>query len=189
MNMKQRCAWASHASSLIQEYHDHVWGNPVLDDILCFKYLVMESAHAGLSWEMILKRESAYDLAYEGFNPMHVATFNEDKIEAMMHSGIVKHRGKIEASIKAAKIVNDITLEYGSFSHYLWAFVNHTPLITYRSPEVWNATSPLSDCISQDLKRRGMNFVGSKIIQAYIQGIGLLNDHDTACELCVRRSL
>jgi DNA-3-methyladenine glycosylase I len=187
--MKNRCVWATHASPLIQDYHDHVWGVPVFDDTLCFKYLVMESAHAGLSWEMILKREAEYDLAYEGFNPQHVATFDEEKIDTMMQTGIIKHRGKIVASIKAAIIVNDIILEYGSFSHYLWAFVNHNPLITYRLPNEWHATSELSDRLSRDLKARGMNFVGSKIIQAYIQGIGILNDHDTACDLCVRRSV
>jgi DNA-3-methyladenine glycosylase I len=187
--MKQRCVWAQNASDLIQTYHDKIWGVPVFDDIICFKYLIMESAHAGLSWEMILKREAAYDLAYEGFDPKHVATFNNSKINEMMLTGIIKHRGKIEASIKAAIIVNEIIKEYGSFSHYLWSFVNHTPLITYRSPQEWHATSHLSDTVSQDLKRRGMNFVGSKIIQAYLQGIGIINDHDTGCDLCLRRSI
>jgi DNA-3-methyladenine glycosylase I len=187
--MKQRCVWAQHASDLIQSYHDHVWGVPVFDDIQCFKYLIMESAHAGLSWEMILKREASYELAYEGFDPKHVATFDEAKIDEMMLSGIIKHRGKIVASIQAAKIVNDIIKEHGSFSHYLWSFVNHTPLITNRSPLVWSANSPLSDLVSLDLKRRGMKFVGSTIIQAYLQGIGIINDHDTECDLCVRREL
>lgn len=184
--MKQRCDWALHASPLIQHYHDTMWGVPVFDDILLFKMLVMESAHAGLSWEMIYKREQAYDRAYEGFNPTVVATFDAEKIEKMMQQGIIKHRGKIEASIIQAQKVIEIIKEFGSFSNYLWGFVDHRPLITYRAHQHWNATSLLSDTISRDLRRRGMNYVGSKIIQAYLQAVGIINDHDTGCFLCVQ---
>jgi len=182
--MKQRCYWATHASPLIQHYHDTSWGVPVFDDHHLFKMLVMESAHAGLSWEMILKREVAYIEAYEGFDPYRVARFDQMKVDMMMQTSIIKHRGKIEASIVQAQKVIDIIHEYGSFSAYLWSFVSHQPIITYRDPHTWNATSELSDQVSLDLQKRGMKFVGSKIIQAYLQAIGIINDHDTNCFLC-----
>lgn len=183
--MKQRCLWATHASPLIQDYHDTTWGIPVFDDHVLFKYLVMESAHAGLSWEIVLKREDDYDLAYEGFNPLNVALFDEDKVRFLLtESKIIRHEGKIRNSIIQAQVINEIIKEEGSFSNYLWSFVDHKPFITLRDPQVWDATSDLSDTISLDLKKRGMKYVGSKIIQAYLQGIGIINDHDTACDLC-----
>lgn len=185
--MKQRCLWATHASPLIQIYHDTTWGIPVFDDHILFKYLVMESAHAGLSWEIILKREDDYALAYEGFNPLTVALFDEDKIKFLLtESKIIRHEGKIRNSIIQAQVMNEIIKEVGSFSNYLWSFVNHKPFVTQRDPQVWNATSKLSDTISIDLKKRGMKYVGSKIIHAYLQGIGLINDHDTSCDLCLK---
>lgn len=181
--MTQRCHWANNASHLIQNYHDTHWGVPVFDDFTLFKYLVMESAHAGLSWEMIYKRESAYDIAYQGFDPKVVATFDDAMIDFMMQTGIIKHRGKIKASIEQAKVVVEIMAEYTSFANYLWHFVQFEPLITQRPPQQWHATSPLSDCISRDLQQRGMKYVGSRIIQAYLQAIGIINDHDTDCYL------
>jgi len=185
--MKQRCLWATHASPLIQTYHDTTWGIPVFDDHVLFKYLVMESAHAGLSWEIILKREQEYNHAYEGFNPLIVAQFNEDKIKFLLtESKIIRHEGKIRNSIIQAQVIIEIINEVGSFSNYLWSFVKHKPFITQRDPQVWNATSKLSDIISLDLKKRGMKYVGNKIIQAYLQGIGLINDHDTSCDLCLK---
>jgi DNA-3-methyladenine glycosylase I len=185
--MKQRCNWATHASPLIQTYHDTTWGIPVFDDHILFKYLVMESAHAGLSWEIVLKREHDYDLAYEGFNPLIVAQFDEDKVRFLLtESKIIRHEGKIRNSIIQAKVFNEIVKEFGSFSSYLWSFVDHKPLVTHRDPQVWDATSRLSDTVSLDLKKRGMKYVGSKIIQAYLQGVGIINDHDTACDLCLK---
>lgn len=185
--MKQRCLWATHASPLIQTYHDTTWGIPVFDDHVLFKYLVMESAHAGLSWEIILKREQEYNHAYEGFKPLKVAQFNEDKIKFLLtESKIIRHEGKIRNSIIQAQVIIEIINEVGSFSNYLWSFVNHKPFITQRDPQIWSATSKLSDTISLDLKKRGMKYVGSKIIQAYLQGIGLINDHDTSCDLCLK---
>lgn len=185
--MKHRCAWANNASPLIQTYHDTTWGIPVFDDHVLFKYLVMESAHAGLSWEIVLKRENDYDLAYEGFDPLKVAQFDEQKVITLLtESKIIRHVGKIRNSIIQAQVINEIVKEYESFSHYLWSFVNHKPLITLRNPQTWDATSLLSDTISLDLKKRGMKYVGSKIIQAYIQGVGIINDHDTACNLCLK---
>lgn len=184
--MKQRCLWAHNASSLIQSYHDTLWGVPVYDDVTLFKYLVMESAHAGLSWEMIYRREAAYDTAYQGFNPYIVATFDDTMVDAMMQTGIIKHRGKIEASIVQAQVVIAIIAEFSSFSHYLWHFVQFEPLITRRAPDLWNATSIVSDRISRDLQQRGMKYVGSRIIQAYLQAIGIINDHDHDCYLCYK---
>ena len=185
--MKHRCAWASQASPLIQTYHDTTWGIPVFDDHVLFKYLVMESAHAGLSWEIVLKREKDYDFAYEGFDPLNVAQFNEQKINTLLNeTKIIRHVGKIRNSIIQAQVINEIAKEYGSFSNYLWSFVNHKPHITQRDPQIWNDTSLISDTVSKDLKKRGMKYVGSKIIQAYLQGIGIINDHDTACYLCLK---
>lgn len=178
----KRCDWCG-TDELYIRYHDEEWGAPVHDERKHFEFLVLESAQAGLSWITILKKRENYRKAYDSFDPEKVACYDEEKInELLENSGIVRNRRKIEASIGNAKKFLEIQKEFGSFDRYIWGFVNGKPIInSYKTVSEVPATSELSDVISKDLKKRGFRFLGSTIIYAHLQAIGIINDHIDSC--------
>ncbi len=178
----QRCEWCG-SDPLYVKYHDEEWGVPVSDDKLLFEFLVLEGAQAGLSWLTILKKRENYRRAYDGFDPETVAKYSEGKIQQLLLcGGIVRNELKIRASVKNAQVFLEICGEFGSFARYVWGFVNGRPIVnTFKRASDLPSTSPLSDEISTDLKKRGMSFVGSTIIYAHMQATGMVNDHLTCC--------
>jgi DNA-3-methyladenine glycosylase I len=177
-----RCAWAGDDETYVA-YHDSEWGVPVYDDQRLFEFLVLEGAQAGLSWITILRKRDAYRKAFANFDPEKVARFNEKKVEALMQdAGIVRNRLKIESAVKNAKAFLKLQEELGSFSAYQWAFVGGKPLQNrHASMQQIPARTPISDAFSKDLKKRGFNFVGSTIMYAHMQAVGMVNDHIDAC--------
>lgn len=185
----KRCEWAT-TDEIYIKYHDEEWGTPVHDDRKQFEFLVLESAQAGLSWLTVLKKRENYRTAYDGFDPEKVSRYDTQKVEQLMSDkGIIRNRRKIESSINNAKRFIEVQEEYGSFDTYIWGFVDGRPVINrwHHLPEI-PATTPLSDRISNDLKKRGFTFVGSTIIYAHLQAVGIVNDHLVTCfryrELC-----
>lgn len=176
-----RCPWCS--GDLMTAYHDSEWGLPLHDDIKFFEFLVLEGAQAGLSWNTILNKRAAYQIAYDGFDPHKVARYDEAKIESLKNnSGIVRNTRKIESAIRNAKVFISIQDEFGSFDSYIWGFVNGKPVVNhFTSMAEIPAETDLSRIISKDLIRRGMNFVGPTIIYAFMQAVGLVNDHLINC--------
>ncbi|WP_343231712.1 DNA-3-methyladenine glycosylase I [Tissierella simiarum] len=182
MYMKTRCKWVTDDPVYI-EYHDKEWGVPVHDDRQLFEFLILEGAQAGLSWITILKKRENYRKAFDNFDPEKVALYDEEKVqELMMNEGIIRNRRKIEASIINAKAFLKIKEEFGSFDKYIWQFVGGKPI-----KNSWNniaevpASTKESDEMSKDLKKRGFKFVGSKICYAYMQAVGMVNDHTIDC--------
>jgi DNA-3-methyladenine glycosylase I len=179
----KRCAWVKPDDTLMVEYHDREWGVPVHDDRKHFEFLVLEGAQAGLSWSTILKRRDGYRRAFSDFDPEKVASLSNNKVEALMQDpSIIRNRMKIEATIRNARQFLAVQEEYGSFDAYCWQFVGGAPLVNRRTgmgdiP----ATSPESDAFSKDLKKRGFGFVGSTIIYAHMQAVGMVNDHIVDC--------
>jgi DNA-3-methyladenine glycosylase I len=178
-----RCSWLDTSKPDYVAYHDDEWGVPVYDDQKLFEYLTLESAQAGLSWYTILKRRDGYRKAFVDFDVKAVALFTDDNVEALLlNSNIVRHRGKITATINNAKLFINIQNEFGSFSDYMWSFVNHKTIVNHRkSAEESPATSKESDAWSKDLKKRGFKFVGSTICYAHMQACGMVNDHSNDC--------
>jgi DNA-3-methyladenine glycosylase I len=178
----QRCPWCE-KNELYIDYHDQEWGVPVFDDIKLFEFLVLESAQAGLSWLTILKRRENYRKLYDNFDPVKVASYNNNKIAELVNNpGIIRHKGKIKASITNAKYFIEIQQEFGSFSNYIWGFVKFKPIINnFVDLSEVPAKTSLSKKISEDLKERGFKFVGPTIIYAYLQAIGIVNDHLQSC--------
>jgi len=177
-----RCAWVGN-DPLYQIYHDTEWGVPLHDDRLLFEFLVLEGAQAGLSWITILRKREAYRQAFAAFDPPQVASFNDAKIaELLANPGIVRNRLKIASAIANARAFLAVQEQFGSFDAYLWRFVEGRPLQNTwaRIAEV-PARTELSDTLSRDLKRRGFNFVGSTICYAFMQAVGMVNDHTTDC--------
>jgi len=176
-----RCTWAT--TELGIAYHDAEWGVPLHDEHRLFEFLILEGAQAGLSWETILKKRDAYRAAYRGFDPAIVAKFNRRKIESLMNNaGIVRNRLKIESSIRSAKSFLQIQREFGSFDTYVWQFVNGQPIVNApRTLRAVAARTVVSDALSRDLKQRGFNFVGSTICYAFMQAVGMVNDHLAGC--------
>lgn len=189
----RRCPWAE-ASPEYRRYHDEEWGVPVHDDRRLFEMLVLEGAQAGLSWQTILAKRPAYRRAYEGFDPERVSRFGPAKVRRLSaDAGIVRNRLKIQSSIRNARLFLEIQSEWGSFDAYLWGFVGGRPVVhRFRSLAQVPARSGLSDRISRDLKRRGFSFVGSTILYAYLQAVGVVNDHLVGCfrhdEILVKES-
>lgn len=179
--MKNRCDWAASERSI--PYHDEEWGRPVHDDRVLYEFLLLEGAQAGLSWETILKKRDAYRKAFANFEPEKVARFDAKKKAALMKDeGIVRNRLKIESATRNAKAFLAIRAEFGSFADYLWKFVDGQPVVTRRAKGApLPARSELSDRISRDLKKRGMNFVGTTILYAYLQAVGVVDDHQAHC--------
>ena len=180
--MSDRCEWAG-SDSLYVDYHDTEWGVPVHDDRLLFEFLVLESAQAGLSWFTTLKKREAYRAAYDGFDPALVSRYGEKKIESLLsNAGIVRNKLKVRSSVKNARCFLEVEKEFGSFDAYLWSWVDDKPLVgKWKTMKEIPAKTALSDGISKDLKARGFSFIGSTIIYAYLQAVGVVNDHVTTC--------
>lgn len=178
-----RCPWLDTTKADYVAYHDEEWGVPVYDDQKLFEYLTLESAQAGLSWYTILKRREGYRQAFENFDVEKVAQFTEEKIEVLLQNiGIIRHRGKISAAINNAKLFIEIQKEFGSFSRYMWGFVNNKTIVNnWKTLADYPATSKESDAWSKDLKKRGFKFVGSTICYAHMQACGMVNDHSYDC--------
>jgi len=177
-----RCEWCT-SSELYMKYHDTEWGAPVYDDQKQFEFLVLESAQAGLSWITILNKRENYRKAYDNFDPKKVARYTDAKIKKLLENpGIVRNRLKITASITNAQKFLEIQKEAGSFSNYIWSFVNNKPVIgKWKTLDQIPAKTDLSDRISLDLKKRGFKFLGSVIIYSHLQATGIINDHLTSC--------
>lgn len=182
MKALNRCGWAESTDEM-RHYHDTEWGVPVHDDTVHFEFLTLEGAQAGLSWATILKRRDGYRKAFANFNPQKVAKFDQTKIEKLLlDPGIIRHRLKIESTVSNAQAFIKIQKEYGSFDRYIWAFVENKPIRQkHKTMSTVPARTDLSDRISKDLKKRGFRFVGSTIIYAYMQAVGLVNDHLVGC--------
>lgn len=178
-----RCQWVTDKAQFYLDYHDHEWGVPVHDDRKHFEMLILEGAQAGLSWETVLKKRDAYREAYHQFDPRKVAAMTDAQLETLLQNpGIIRNRLKVFAARKNAQAFLRIQQEFGSFDQYIWAFVGHKPQVNrWRSQKDVPVTSAESDALSKDLKKRGMTFVGSTIIYAHMQAIGMVNDHLTSC--------
>lgn len=180
---KKRCFGSNPGKEFYAEYHDQEWGVPVYDDQHLFEMLILEGAQAGLSWETILKRREEYRKAFYSFDPVKVAKMSDNELTNLLQNeGIIRNRLKIYATRQNALVFLQIQKEFGSFSNYIWNFVNATPIVTRRnSLQDIPASTPISDTISKDLKKRGMTFVGSTIIYAFMQAVGLVDDHLADC--------
>ena len=178
---RTRCAWAR--TPLGIAYHDTEWGVPVHDDCVLFEFLTLEGAQAGLSWETILRKREAYRAAFAGFDPERVARFTPARVERLMQdAGIVRNRLKIESTVRNAKAFLAVRTEFGTFDRYVWSFVGGSPRVN-RWQELGQvpARTSESDALSRDLLRRGFKFVGSTICYAFMQAVGLVNDHTVDC--------
>lgn len=180
--MKMRCTWAM-GNALSEKYHDEEWGVPSFDDRHLFELLILEGAQAGLSWNTILKRREGYRKAFDQFDPKKVAKFDQKRIEEILKTGdVIRHRGKIESAVTNAQCFLNIQQEFGSFSRYLWSFVKEKPIINHwKTLSEVPTSSKESIILSKDLKKRGLKFVGHTIMYAYMQAVGLVNDHLTDC--------
>jgi len=178
----KRCEW-SNSDPLYSEYHDKEWGVPVHDDRGLFEFLILEGAQAGLSWITILKKRMNYRKGFDGFDPKKVARYDRKKIRKLLfNDGIIRNRLKIEAAVQNAKTFLEVQKEFGSFDAYIWQFVGGKPKQnTWKSLKEIPATTPESDAMSKDLKRRGFKFVGSTICYAFMQATGMVNDHVVNC--------
>ncbi|WP_430735417.1 DNA-3-methyladenine glycosylase I [Halodesulfovibrio aestuarii] len=177
-----RCEWAN-IGSLDMKYHDEEWGVPVHDDRLLFEMLILEGAQAGLSWTTILKKRAAYREAFDNFNAEKIVQYSDTKIEQLLtNSGIVRHKLKINATVVNAKCFLEIQKKYGSFDHYIWSFVGGNPIINkWETLSDIPVSSPESDAMSKSLKKKGFKFVGPTICYAYMQAVGMVNDHVISC--------
>jgi DNA-3-methyladenine glycosylase I len=180
--MPIRCPWAD-GSPEEQAYHDTEWGVPLHDDGLLFEFLILEGAQAGLSWAVILRKREGYRTAFAGFVPEIVASYDEDKIaELMAFPGIVRNRLKIHSAVRNAEAFLRIRWEFGSFDAYIWGFVGGTPILNeWKDVRNIPTSTRESDAMSKDLKKRGFSFVGSTICYAFMQAVGMVNDHTMEC--------
>jgi DNA-3-methyladenine glycosylase I len=180
---KTRCAWVPQDNQLYIDYHDKEWGVPVHDDTTLFEFLILEGAQAGLSWSTILNKREGYKKAFANFDPKKVARFSPAKQDKLREfDGIVRNRLKIAATVTNAKAFLEVQKEFGSFDKFIWDFVGGKPIVNkWKSIKQVPATTPLAEKISKDLKSRGFKFIGPIIIYAYMQAVGLVNDHTTDC--------
>ncbi len=178
----RRCAWAA-TGALESIYHDEEWGVPQHDDRRLFEFLILEGAQAGLSWSLILRRRDAYRKAFAQFDPQRVARYGaREQARLLQDDGIVRNRLKIESAVRNARAFLQVQEAFGSFDAYLWRFVEGKPLQnTWRSPKEVPARTAISDALSKDLQHHGFNFVGSTIMYAYMQAVGMVNDHTLGC--------
>lgn len=178
-----RCQWAEGVSLEYIRYHDEEWGVPVRDDRKQFEFLILEGAQAGLSWSTILNKREGYRKAFADFDPEKVARFTKKRVEKLLQDpSIVRNRLKVESTVTNAKAFLDVQEAFGSFNDYIWGFVDGEPIQNrWKKDSDVPATSPESDALSKDLKRRGFRFVGSTIVYAHMQATGMVNDHVTAC--------
>lgn len=181
----RRCAWVNLKNPLYVQYHDTEWGVPQHDDRALFELLILEGFQAGLSWECVLNKRAHFREVYDEFDVEKVSRYGEEKIkELLADAGIIRNRRKVLASIANANIFRGIQSEYGSFDAYLWGFTGGQ---TIEESYTVRTTSPLSDQISNDLKKRGMSFVGSTVIYSYLQAVGILNAHGPECGCCPQK--
>jgi DNA-3-methyladenine glycosylase I len=178
-----RCTWAEKGDSNYLAYHDTEWGVPVRDDRTQFEFLTLESAQAGLSWATVLKKREHYRRAFAEFDAAKVARFTPARIEKLLADpGLIRNRLKINSAVTNAQHFLEVQAECGSFSDYIWSFVDGRPIVNkWRDMQQVAATSPESDALSKDLKRRGFKFVGSTIMYAHMQAVGMVNDHLVGC--------
>jgi len=179
---KNRCQWVT-SDSLYQKYHDEEWGVPVYDDRKLFEFIILETFQAGLSWITVLRKRENFRQAFDSFDCQKVALFDEEKIhELLKNQGIIRNQLKIRAAVSNARAFIKIQEEFGSFSQYIWQFTDHKPIINHwKTIKEVPASTPLSDKISKDLKKRGFKFVGTTVMYAHLQATGIVHDHTTDC--------
>ncbi len=178
--IRNRCAWVNMKNPVYIRYHDEEWGVPEHDDKKLYELLILESFQAGLSWECVLNKRNAFRDAFDGFDIDKVCEYGNEKVAGLMsNASIIRNRRKIDAAISNSRIFKEIQKEYGSFNNYIWGFAGDQ---TVTEPYTLRTTSPLSDAISADLKKRGMRFVGSTIIYSYLQAIGIISAHGGECD-------
>ncbi len=182
MNEKHKCGWGI-GDPLYEAYHDEEWGVPVYDDDTLFEFLILETFQAGLSWITILRKRKNFRKAFDGFDYKKIATYNQKKIDSLLQdAGIIRNKLKINATITNAQSFIKIQKEFGSFSSYIWGFVDGKPIKNkFKDYRKALANTPLSDVLSKDLKKRGFKFVGSTVIYAHMQATGMVNDHEVGC--------
>ncbi|WP_298306830.1 DNA-3-methyladenine glycosylase I [Flavobacterium sp.] len=182
MESKVRCAWCE-KDDLYRDYHDNEWGKPVYDDDKLFEFLILETFQAGLSWYTILKKRENFRAAFDNFDYKKVANYGEEKVQELLQdAGIIRNQLKIRGTISNAIAFMEVQKEFGSFSKYIWDFTDGKPIENNRkSLKEVTATTPLSDEISKDLKKRGFKFVGSTVVYAHMQATGMVNDHVMDC--------
>ena len=183
MNNLKRCFWCDSIKPDYLDYHDKEWGVPVHDDRLLFEYLILEGAQAGLSWYTVLTKRPRYRELFCNFEAEKIVDFDDEKIAAVLADpGIIRHRGKVEATVGNARAFLKVCEEFGAFNSYIWQFVEGKPVVNnIRTPEDYVSSSLESDAMSRDLKKRGFKFVGSTICYAYMQAVGMVNDHQVDC--------
>jgi DNA-3-methyladenine glycosylase I len=182
-NQRKRCEWVGLSDALMRAYHDREWGVPIHDDRRHFEFLVLEGAQAGLSWSIILKKREGYRRAFSDFDPAKIARYSEQRIRKLVADpGIIRNRMKIGATVRNARAFLEVQEEFGSFDDYCWRFVDGRPKQNrWRWIKQIPATSAESDAFSKDLKQRGFSFVGSTVIYAHMQAVGMVNDHLVDC--------
>ncbi len=180
--MKKRCDWPGN-NELMQKYHDEEWGTPCHDDRLWFEFITLDAFQAGLSWQIVLNKREGFRAAFNNFDPNIIATYDESKAEELQQNpAIIRNKLKIKATITNAQAFLEVQKEFGSFDTYIWQFTNRKPIRnTLKSIKEIPASTPLSDKISTDLKKRGFKFVGTTIVYAFMQGAGIVNDHTVDC--------
>ncbi|MBQ0768526.1 MAG: DNA-3-methyladenine glycosylase I [Bizionia sp.] len=179
---KHRCGWCV-GDDLYETYHDTEWGKPVYDDVTIFEFLILETFQAGLSWITILRKRENFREALDQFDYKKIAEYNQEKIDALLENkGIVRNKLKVKATVTNAQAFMEVQKEFGSFSDYIWEFVNNKPIKnTIANYKETPANTPISDALSKDLKKRGFKFVGSTVIYAHMQATGMVNDHEVNC--------
>lgn len=182
MENKTRCAWCE-KDDLYRNYHDNEWGKPVYDDATIFEFLILETFQAGLSWYTVLAKRENFRKAFDNFDLMKIANYSEEKIaELAEDAGIIRNKLKIKATVTNAQAFIKVQEEFGTFSEYIWGFVDGKPIDNQpKTLSEVKATSPISDALSKDLKKRGFKFVGSTVMYAHMQATGMVNDHVTNC--------
>lgn len=179
----KRCSWVKLNNNLDIDYHDREWGVPITNDNLLFEFLTLEGAQAGLSWTTILKKRNNYQQVFANFNPEIVAQFDENKIrELLQNPGIIRNKLKVNSTVTNAQNFLKVKEEYGNFAKYIWQFVNYKPIQNnWQTLEEVPTSTPQSDAMSKDLKKRGFKFIGTTICYAFMQAVGMVNDHTVDC--------
>ncbi len=176
----KRCSWVDENSQVYKDYHDNEWGVPKYDDRELFELLILEGFQAGLSWLTVLKKREDFRKAFDNFDVKKVAKYDENKVtELLQNEKIIRSKSKINSAILNAQIFIQIQKEFGSFSKYIWSFTDGK--IIKNKDDKFQVSTPLSDTVSKDLKKRGMKYVGTVIIYSYLQSVGIVNDHETTC--------
>jgi len=183
VNKKIRCQWVTNGNELYQRYHDNEWGAPQHDDSILFEFLILEGAQAGLSWATILNKRQGYREAFDNFDYRKISKYDEKKIAELLNNpGIIRNKLKVNGTVTNARLFMQVQEEFGSFDKYIWQFVGGKPIINaWRNISEVPVSTPESDAMSKDLKKRGFKFVGSTIMYAHMQATGMVNDHTIDC--------